>query len=322
MEPKPVFLHPGRVFIRETRFDLPQQLSELPAYIRHYIDFLFQLTGVSPSPPVDLNAMYDRLGICVQMKDLGARQRGLLLPELGVVTINSADSRVRRRFTAAHELMEFFFDALESCELAPEFRATCEEAKAKERLCEEGGAAIVMPRSSIDTLLEHCPVRFEMVDDVARCFEVSYTAALHRIVRCSPEEKLLIVAERSTSRRQQLLFESGQMPLGLDGVPARPEPILRVAYTVWSRQMSGWFVRRNTAIPKESLIFAALTENRYVSGRERLRLGGSFCGRFDVTARPWRLGSRMKVLALVDIAVLSKRTGQLAVPFDAVSDQV
>lgn len=142
------------------------------------------------------------------------------------------------------------------------------------------------------------------------------------MVRCSPTDKLLVVADERVSRRQQRLFESGQIPLGLDGVPARPEPQLRVAYTVWTRQVPGCFIRPNTAIPKDSLIYAAFNEDRYASGRERLRLGCSFDGYVDLEVRPWQVGSKAKVLALVDIAELGTRAGQLAAPFDAASEQV
>jgi Zn-dependent peptidase ImmA (M78 family) len=179
------YQHPGRLFIAE--YGLPILIDDIYAYAR----FLRQH---SMSVPVRLRAIKWRFGIrreFIREKDL-LDTDGFNDHQQGIIWVNQHHSEERQRFTFAHELMEMLFCA---CEESPEREISVFAIMSdqKERLCNKGAAALLIPRRSLLTHLSGTRPSLQLASNLVKEYRISLTACVHRMVEVSPEPCTMII---------------------------------------------------------------------------------------------------------------------------------
>jgi len=137
----PPYCHPGRAFL--SRHGMVQCEQD----VFRYVQFLCQEAGLDDQPPIDLTQIYQHFGIPTPLRAPLEEQQGILVDSNnGIILIKEDDPLVRQRFTEGHELMELLFDAQAEASSSSCLPAWSEQHK--ERLCDRGAAALLMPESS------------------------------------------------------------------------------------------------------------------------------------------------------------------------------
>ncbi|MCP4423539.1 MAG: ImmA/IrrE family metallo-endopeptidase, partial [Chloroflexi bacterium] len=171
------FIHPGREFVE--KYGSVRGRED----VLRYAAFLRAESGLGASSAADLTCIYARFHIPLPKRKPLPNQQGLLLmPSIGLMVINSEDPAARQRFTEAHELMELLFDTLPDDPLDRGKKGAFKHA-AKERLCNEGAAELLMPGNMFAQRGQAEGVSFATARKLAGEFDVSPTAALVQLAR-------------------------------------------------------------------------------------------------------------------------------------------
>ena len=145
--------------------------------------------------PVPLEILAKNWGV-VSIKTEAISSDGMLLPGRRGYTIilNQSKSRLRRRFSLAHEMSHLL---LQKCGIsngsAVNHRGSDESDGGEERLCDEIAAEILMPRLAFeeDAWMEGWSLRSLRI--LSREYETSMTATARRMVELMPEPALMSV---------------------------------------------------------------------------------------------------------------------------------
>lgn len=133
--------------------------------------------------PVDVEAIAARMGVEVLRGDLGAISGQVRTTDDGrtVVTINPNESRVRQRFTLAHELGHVALGHLRgrSQLLRDDSNTFRMSAGPQEREANAFAAALLMPADAVRYALQNGMAK--TLDDMARLFRVSKAAMYWRV---------------------------------------------------------------------------------------------------------------------------------------------
>lgn len=297
--------HPGRVFI--ARHGLPESIDD----VLHYTDFLREEAGLSDEPPVDLAAIFERFGMPAPLyASLPDQQAVLLDDEIGLILINEDDPVTRQRFSQAHELIERLFAAHEESrdEGHPGARF---QGRVKEDLCEQGAAALLLPRSSFLREVGRVGISLQAASTLANLYQASLLATLFQMVRHGPGAHALVIwcyalkpeQERKLPPREQLSL------FGAEFVPSAQEE-LRVWWATRTKGLTSWFFPKHKSIPRESLIYQAYNTGQPQSGKELVNLGqvrGTCC----IEAKRIQVGAELCVVSLLHLpGDLHPRKGQ------------
>ena len=239
-----------------------------------YADFLRQQAGLEVTPPIDLSRIYAHFGISpVIREDLGNVQGMLIDPSRGIILVNEKDPALRQRFTEAHELMELLFSQMPA---SVHGRVGPFSHTAKERLCDEGAAELLMPSASFDPLVSS-GLSFRVAREVAEQFNVSTTASLVTAVR------------RSTLRQAVVQWRMKQKPTQIRNTPSKHQISLfdnadgeavdtRKLRVEWSfRSQTCPYIPENQSVPEDSTVYRAYTTAEFAAGVECIRLGNLVC---------------------------------------------
>ena len=284
--------HPGKLFIQ--RYGSVQNIEDVLAYV----NFLRTESGVEEYSPADLPAVFTRFGISPKRISL-PNQQGLLIAELNLILINEKDIKTRQRFTEAHELMEFLFDALPNGKAWAIHQKGPFKHGTKEWLCNRGAADLLMPPKVFETRAREEGVSFNTAQKLSRAFGVSSTAALVQLARLAPNPHA-VVLWRMKHKKADEAHQTHPTQLTLFGeIPNNgPAKKLRVEWVL--RGQNGLLIPQNKSVPEESIIYAAWRDRQFTSGEEVLDLGAAQ-GVFRSENLPFEAEGERRVLSLLEL---------------------
>lgn len=306
------YINPGRLFIE--RHPPPRQADGLSGYVERFANFLLKESGLCTDPPIDLDGICRHFGVTLADVPLGSDRGGGSFGPTGLILINEDDPETRRRFTKGHELVELLFAALKEARVSDEVWHHL-SGRPKERLCDRGAAALLLPLPPLVASLEADGLSIASIHSIAKSFSASPLATLIRAVEDGPGCHVLIgwhYALKPTQRRR--ISDGAQLGLGAD-LEVMPQPKLRVKWVRGSRAQTPPYIPRHKSIPASSLVVQCYEEGRMTEGYEELDLG-RLRGRCFVEALPQHPSSDTRVLTLLhlpdDRACLSRKNGRSA----------
>lgn len=280
--PQP-YQHPGRAFL--SRYGKLQGEDD----VFRYVDFLRQESGLSDEPPIALTRIYQYFGIPDPLRAPLDEQQGILVDSnTGIILIKEDDPIVRQRFTEGHELMELLFDAQERASKDSFLPNWTEQYK--ERLCDQGAAELLMPRSSFVPKLNQLGISLKTGRSLATLYQTSLLATLVRMLQHGVGNCALV------------MWHCALKPSETKQRTANPQKKLRVSWRIQTQDWTGGFIPKDKSIPHDSLISQAYISGQPQSGAETIHLG---CGTIPcrVEAMPMRMGDRAYVLSLLHLVV-------------------
>ena len=289
------YTNPGELFVKKFG---PVNSSE---NVIHYVNFLREEACLGPEPPIALERIYARFEMPPPKLAPLPNLQGLLLnPEKGLVLINVDDPVTRRRFSEAHELIEFLFDTLprhrgrDGIQKVGSF-----ESSTKERLCNEGAAELVMPTVSFVPRVQKLTVSFQTARLLAPEFAVSMTAALVHMASVGPGRHAVVMwrLKNKPTEIQDKISEQ-QLPLFGETSPKMPPKKLRVEWALSRRAIP--YIPPNKSVPEDSSIYRAWQEQKFTIGEDRLVLG-RISGLCLCENQPFEVDGEWMVLSLLHL---------------------
>lgn len=282
------YQNPGRLFIE--KFGVPRDVDD----IVRYADFLRQAAGVSDQPPIDLKKIFDRFGIKSHQAPL-VDQQGTSDGVLGFMLIKEDDPLMRQRFSEAHELIEFLFHEYKNL---PEWQQSyyARHSTTKEKLCQIGAAALLMPQSSFVPAMRDNKFSFEYASTLASIYETSLLATLYRMLAECEDERLLVIWRLALKPTQEII--QAQPSLFGDSMRVLPQKKLRIWWPVTSAGANDGFIPAHQSIHDDSIIARVYETGQLQNGSERFQLKGIH-GRYDVEAKKVNIGDEICVLSLL-----------------------
>jgi Zn-dependent peptidase ImmA (M78 family) len=146
------------------------------------------------NPPVDVEFCATISGIqLVTYSKLGAHSAILSVP-YGIpgVVVNVEHSKVRQRFSLAHEIGHWVLERAPATHDLRPIAARGRRYDALERVCDYFAVCLLMPRSWVGSFMrerEWMLARPDLVDNIARIFRVSPVAAEIRLVELGHIER-------------------------------------------------------------------------------------------------------------------------------------
>lgn len=267
--PPRAYTNPGHLFVE--RVGLPQRPDDLYGYVEDYAAFVLEEAGAR-SVPVDLDAVCERFGIEWLDGTLPEGTDGTSDGYAGRILVNEDHAEVRRRFTRGHELVELLFVALLESPV-PEDVSYFLEGPHKERLCNRGGGAILLPFGSFEAEVETVGVSIASGRRLAGRFEASLIATLIALVERGPGLHALVGWRRSL-KPTEVRSTGGGSQLGLGpGFEAMPEPKMRVQWVRATRGAEAPFIPRHKSVGDGSVVARAAVGETCDPCHEDLDLG-------------------------------------------------
>lgn len=282
------YQNPGQLFIK--KFGVPHTIDDVISYA----DFLREAAGLSDQPPIDLTRIFDYFGIKSRQAPL-VDQQGTSDGRLGFMLIKDDDPATRQRFSEAHELIEFLFHHYKNLpEWGHSYFAT--HNTTKEKLCQKGASALLMPRSSFVPAMLKNEFSFEGASNLAGIYETSLLATLYRMLAECENERLLVVWRLALKPTQEM--NEAQPSLFENNLNVLPQKKLRIWWAVNSAEASNEFIPAHQSIPNDSIIASVFETGHLQKGSELLRLRGVY-GRYNIEAKKVNIADETCVLSLL-----------------------
>jgi hypothetical protein len=261
------YLNPGKLFV--ARYG---QVTDDSGVVR-YAEFLRSESGLGDEPPVDLASIFRRFGIPIPKRIPLSGQSGLLLnPDRGIIFISSDDPSTRQRFSEAHELMEILFAAQSSAPSWSSRGRSLFSDKAKEKLCEEGAAELLMPLSTFIPYVYQWGVSLETGQRLAELYEVSLTAALLRTVQFGRGQHALVLWRLARKPSEEKALPSpDQLSFFEDYLPQPPPQKLRVRWGCSTH--GGPFIPPHKSVELDTSIYQTYELGSATQGVDWIDLG-------------------------------------------------
>lgn len=274
--PQP-YRHPGRAFLSQ------HGRLESEADVCRYVDFLRRSAGLSDRPPIALSRIYEHFGMPEPLRAPLNEQQGILVDSnTGIILIKEDDPIVRQRFTEGHELMELLFDA------QPESSLPQWNEQRKERLCDQGAADLLMPRSSFVPRLKQFGISLKTGRSLAKLYQTSLLATLVRMLQYGSGNCALVmwhcVLKPSEIKQSQSTVQ--------------PQKKLRVCWRIQTQDWTGGFIPKDKSIPDRSIVAQAYVSGQVQATTETIDLGWTSI-QCRVEAMPIQMGDRACVLSLL-----------------------
>jgi IrrE N-terminal-like domain len=193
-------------------------MSKAPS---EYARWVREVHQVPLSGAVDLERLVTLCGGRIEEMDLVGCS-GTLLPLNGTfgIAVRESDSRPRKRFTVAHELGHFCIPSHKKhavhC-VSPELSREG-SVRAAEREANAFAAELLMPRETIQAMVETGAIDMSRALEVAEAFDVSTLSAALRVSEITRERSAVVYFQDG---RIRWAFRSG-MPYGLPPTGASP----------------------------------------------------------------------------------------------------
>lgn len=276
------YQHPGRLFIAE--YGIPRRVEDILSYARY-------LRQGKSFAPVKLRNIMWRYGIqckTLRLPDIQGIE-GFTDHESGIIFVNNSYSDERQNFTVAHEFIEMLYSA---CKESPEWECSvfATMPDQKERLCNKGAAALLIPAQSLQTFLNEMQPSLQLASNLSnQVYKTSWTACVHRMVELSHEPCAMIVWRQSQFNEQESL-------------PDKESDSLHVWWAEVPKQIN-WQIPRQQSAP--TLVHQAYKENQLCKGKETLTIG-NLSGSFTVEAKKVAFGDQECVLSLVSPLAITR----------------
>jgi hypothetical protein len=168
---------------------------------------------------------------------------------------------------------------------------------AKERLCNEAAAELLMPRDTLLPRIARRGVTFATARRLAAEYQVSLTAAVVQMARVGPGRHA-VVLWRMKNKPSDLkgMAPPNQLRLFPDYLPQPPSKKLRVEWSLMGPGVS--LVPRHKSVPEETSIHLAWATGKCTSGEDHLELGRNK-GLHHCENWPFDAGGEKQVLSLL-----------------------
>lgn len=292
------YKHPGKLFLKNHG-----PVRAIPDVVR-YADFLRSEARISHQPPVDLQRIRQEFGIPMPIVISLPGQQGILLDHYtGKIYINEDDPETRQRFSYAHELVELVF-AIQEKEY-PTIKITVPK---KERLCEQGAAALLMPSASFSALMHETGVHLEGASTLARLYQTSFLATLVHLIHQS-KLPLILVLWQFAYKPSEIVPTAHQLSFEVMTEPSLPQKKLRVWWSLCSPQLprSQYYVPPHISAPQDSCICQSYQSGELHRRNEEIHFGARSI-RGLVEAKRITIGTERCVVTLIHLDNVSGRT--------------
>jgi hypothetical protein len=266
-----------------------------------YVEFLRDESGLGVDPPIELARVYRRFDVPRPKRVPLNNLQGLLVnPEIGLILINESDPAARQRFTEGHELVEFLFNALPAGKgWAARERSGVFKKAVKERLCNEGSAELLMPRSTFAPRVIQRGVSFSTARQLAAEYQVSMTAALVQMARVGPGcHAIVLWRMKNKPSELQTQPSTAQMTLFPDAAQSMHSKKLRVEWSLASPGST--YVPLDKSVPADSSVYQAWQSGGFTSGCDVLELG-QLRGQFRCENQSFQMEDERQVLSLLHL---------------------
>lgn len=286
------FVNPGVQFLE--LHGEPRQLDDVLTYAR----WLRSTSNLSPEAPVDLKDIYAHFRIPPPDRVPLPGQHGMLLnSDIGTILINENDHIMRQRFTEAHELIEFYFEAVAD-QRGSRTRPSDDWLARKEHWCDEGAAELLIPLSAVSSIVQRGGIHFDTGRALAAEYRVSLTASLWQMIKASPDRHA-IVQWRLKHKPTELaaITETEEQPM-LFGQPEDrlPKKKLRVEWAVGNSESFDF--PKDKSIEDDTAIYRAWHDGVFTRGDDGLILNRRAI-RFTCENQPFEVGAERQVLSLI-----------------------
>lgn len=271
------FRHPGYTFIESYEEGIPSCRKSLARCVAAYARFLRSEAGVETSLPVDVDRIYQTFGIrqgSLQVHEQLVGMEGFAADRLGLVFISTEGPEARQRFTKAHELVEYLITALQGNAYNHVLRNYIEGSK-KEKLCEWGAAALLMPRQSFIPDVNEMDVSLASASELAGRYQTSLLATLYGIVEHHAAQDTALIVWHHAHRKaeRERLAADNQASLFDDAYRSTIPLAVRVWWTAFPRHLRIVArALRNKSTPDDSLVGRVFADRLPRQGREIVKL--------------------------------------------------
>ncbi len=155
--------------------------------------------GITEPGEIDAEVIACAVGVTVRYRRLGVGDARIVgLGDRAIITVDDRASRVRQRFSVAHELGHWHHHRGR--------RLICHGAEQQdgaagcEREADGYAADLLMPRFMLEPLVAGVPMSFDLVCQIAATFGVSTMAAALRLADVHPAAFALVVEEADGHR--------------------------------------------------------------------------------------------------------------------------
>jgi len=235
-----------------------------------YTIFLRESAGINASPPIDLQKIYGHFGIPhPELVSLPGQEGATVFnSDKPQILIHQGDKFTRRRFTEAHELIEFLIHELPGGFRADWLKETIFGTN-KERICQAGAANLLMPRESFLSETRRLGVSFESGKQLAELYQVSLISALFRIADLFPGQVVVVLWRmKNTKAELKRKIPDHQIRMFPDRPPGLAVPKLRVEWAYG--EYKNCFIPKNKSIPDDSSVYSAWKLEGFTEGEELL----------------------------------------------------
>jgi hypothetical protein len=276
---------------------VPHELED----VLHYARWLREEANIATGACAELRAIYAHFSIPTPQRVPLPGQQGLLLnSDIGLILINQNDSFMRQRFTEAHELMEFLFEAAVEDEKWRRHSVIARKPVLKEQWCDKGAAEILMPRTSIKAQIQRAGVSFDTARHLAEEFQVSLTASLWQMITASGDRHAIIRWRMKHKPKESHVVNGADAQMTLFGRSADllPQKRLRVEWSVGNSKSV--FIPVHKSVDEDTAVYAAWRDGVFTTGVDALGLGKHVI-RFRSENQPFEIDMERQVISLITI---------------------
>jgi len=290
------FVSPGWLYIQK------QKAIESFEDVLAYAEFVRAEVGLNNILPVDLDKIFKHFEIPTPKLAPLTEQQGLLLDaELGIIVINSNDSESRQKFTKAHELIEMLFSELpQGADLGSGWRLDRPggfKGSTKEFLCNWTAANLLMPPYYLQEQVKEHDVNFDCAGLVATACEVSLSAALVQLARCSEDGHFVVLWRRKNKPTElRYTLDTTQMTM-FETDKALPPKKLRVEWCLGG--INSPFIPKDKSTESSSLVYQAWETDTFTSGRDRMTFDNRNSAWYSSENMPFTLNDERYVISLM-----------------------
>jgi len=156
--------------------------------------------GITEPSEIDVEVIACAVGVTVRYRRLDVGDARIVgLDDRAIITVDDRASRVRQRFSVAHELGHWHHHRGQQL-ICHGVAARQDGAAGCEREADGYAASLLMPRFMLEPLVAGVPMSFDLVYQVAAAFGVSAMAAALRLANVHPEAFALVVEEANGRR--------------------------------------------------------------------------------------------------------------------------
>lgn len=288
------YVNPGAQFLQ--LHGEPHELDDVLTYAR----WLRSSSKLSPEAPVDLKDIYDHFRIPPPNRVPLPGQHGMLLnSDIGTVLINVNDHVMRQRFTEAHELIEFYFEAVTD-QRGSRTRPSDVWLARKEDWCDEGAAELLIPLSAASSGIRRSGVTFDTGRALAAEYRVSLTASLWQMIKASPDRHAIVQWRLKHKPIELAALAESEDQLMLFGQPEDrlPKMKLRVEWAVGNSE--SYDFPKDKSIEEDSAIYRAWHTGIFTHGDDGLILNKRVI-HFTSENQPFALNRERQVLSLITL---------------------